>query len=69
VFDRYWHDAWAGYREYNDQFAQAIARVADEGATVLVHDYHLALCGLPLTALRPDLRTTHFTHTPFCEPG
>jgi trehalose 6-phosphate synthase len=36
---------------------------------VLVHDYHLALCGLTLATLRPDLRTSHFTHTPFCEPG
>jgi trehalose 6-phosphate synthase len=35
---------------------------------VLVHDYHLMLVGSELSRTRSDLRTLHFTHTPFCEP-
>ena len=38
-------------------------------ATVLVHDYHLALAPAMLRASRPDLRISHFTHTPFVRPG
>ncbi len=68
VLDRRWHEAWAGYRAYNAAFAGEIARVADHGATVVVNDYHLALCGVELAKNRPDLRTIHFSHTPFCGP-
>ncbi len=68
VFDRHWHEAWAGYRAYNVAFAEEIARAADDGATVVVNDYHLALCGTLLAKARPDLRTIHFSHTPFCGP-
>jgi trehalose 6-phosphate synthase len=68
VLDRRWHAAWAGYRAYNAAFADEIARVADDGATVVVNDYHLALCGEELAKARPDLRTIHFSHTPFCGP-
>ena len=68
ALDRRWHEAWAGYRAYNVVFAEEIARVADEGATVVVNDYHLALCGVRLAKARPDLRTIYFSHTPFCGP-
>lgn len=68
VLDRRWHAAWSGYRAYNAAFADEIVRVADEGATVVVNDYHLALCGRELAKRRPDLRTIHFSHTPFCGP-
>ncbi|MGB9112191.1 MAG: trehalose-6-phosphate synthase, partial [Acidimicrobiales bacterium] len=68
VLDRRWHEAWEGYRAYNAAFADEIARVADDGATVVVNDYHLALCGSELAKNRPDLRTIHFSHTPFCGP-
>ncbi len=68
ALDRRWHEAWAGYRAYNAVFAEEIARVADEGATVVVNDYHLALCGVRLAKARPDLRTIYFSHTPFCGP-
>ena len=68
VFDARWYEAWEAYREYNAAFATAIAEEAAEGATVLVHDYHLGLCGGLLADLRGDLRTLHFTHTPWCEP-
>lgn len=65
VIDRSWWDAWDRYREYNTAFAEAVAEVADEGATVLVQDYHLALLGGQLAAKRPDLKSVHFSHTPF----
>jgi trehalose 6-phosphate synthase len=68
-FDRHWAPAWDAYRHLNQQFADAIAEVADEGARVLVQDYHLALSGAMLARSRPDLRTVHFTHTPFADPS
>jgi trehalose 6-phosphate synthase len=46
-----------------------VAKVAPEGGRVLVQDYHLALMGADLSRLRPDLSTTHFTHTPFADPS
>ena len=68
VIDRSWWRAWDGFREYNTAFAEAVAEVADEGAAVLVQDYHLALLGGQLAAKRPDLKTVHFSHTPFATP-
>jgi trehalose 6-phosphate synthase len=45
-----------------------VADAADEGATVLVQDYHLCLLPRMLAEKRPDLRSVHFTHTPFADP-
>lgn len=67
-FDRRWCQAFDAYREVNHDFARAAAEVAPEGATVAVQDYHLTLVGKELVRLRPDLRTVHFTHTPFAGP-
>src|SRR5664279_5393984 len=67
--DRRWTVAWDAYREFNHLFAQRVAKVAPEGGRVLVQDYHLALMGSELARLRPDLRTAHFTHTPFADPS
>jgi trehalose 6-phosphate synthase len=69
LFDSHWYRAWASYREYNEAFAQAVAEAAPADAIVLVHDYHLGLTGSFLADTRPDLRTVHFTHTPWCEPS
>ena len=66
--DRFWHEAWEAYVAVNARFAEAVAAVAEEGATVLVQDYHLALLGSHLAKARPDLRTAHFHHTPFADP-
>jgi trehalose 6-phosphate synthase len=66
VFDDGWRQAWDAYRTVNEQFAKAAAEVAPDGAVVLVQDYHLSLVGRQLRDLRPDLRTVHFHHTPFC---
>ncbi len=67
-FDRRWREAWEGYRAVNRSFAEAVVEHADEGATVLVQDYHLFLVGVWLAKERPDLRAVHFTHTPFADP-
>ncbi len=67
--DQRWLEAWDAYREFNHLFAQRVAKVAPERGRVLVQDYHLALMGSELARLRPDLSTTHFTHTPFADPS
>lgn len=68
-FDSHWQDAWDAYRSLNQSFAGEISRVASNGATVLVQDYHFSLLGKMLQETRPDLRTVHFTHTPFGDPS
>jgi trehalose 6-phosphate synthase len=68
-FDRRFEEAWQAYREVNAAFAEAVAEHAPPGARVLVQDYHLALVGSLLAGRRPDLRTSHFSHTPFADPG
>lgn len=68
-FDRRWQEAWDAYREVNRDFAATVAEHAPERARVLVQDYHLSLVGRMLALSRPDLRTTHFSHTPFADPG
>jgi trehalose 6-phosphate synthase len=68
-FGRHWAEAWDAYRRLNARFAEAVAAEADPGARVLVHDYHLSLCGAMLREARPDLRTVHFSHTPFADPA
>lgn len=67
-FDRAWHEAWDGYCQFNEAFADTIAEEAAPGATVIINDYHLALVGRYLFRRRPDLATTFFSHTPFCPP-
>jgi trehalose 6-phosphate synthase len=66
-FDRRWREAWEAYRAYNRQLADRVVAEAPEGARVLVQDYHLSLMGEMLTAARPDLRSVHFSHTPFAD--
>ena len=63
-----WHEAWDGYCQFNEAFADTIAEEAATGATVVVNDYHLALVGRYLAKRRPDLATAFFSHTPFCPP-
>ncbi|MGI8753982.1 MAG: alpha,alpha-trehalose-phosphate synthase (UDP-forming) [Acidimicrobiales bacterium] len=67
-FDRHWHQAWTRYRTVNRQFANAVADVAADGATVVVQDYHLCLVAGMLAQRRPDLRTATFIHTPWPTP-
>lgn len=65
--DHRWREAWDAYREMNNAFADLVAEVAPDGAAVLVQDYHLALVGRRLQTLRPDVRSVHFSHTPWCD--
>ena len=68
-FDRHWREAWEAYRSLNRSFAETVAANAEEEAIVLVQDYHLSLTGAMLAKARPDLRTVHFSHTPFADPN
>lgn len=68
-FDARFAEAWDAYREVNQAFADHVAGCAAKRDVVLVQDYHLALVPGMLDAVRPDLRVTHFTHTPFCGPN
>jgi len=68
AFDATWPAAWDAYRAVNHAFADAVAEVAEEGAAVLVQDYHLCLVAARLATTRPDLACVHFSHTPFAPP-
>ena len=59
---------WEAYAAYDDAFAAALAEEAAPGAAVLVQDYHLSLTPRQLRERRPDLRISHFSHTPWAPP-
>jgi trehalose 6-phosphate synthase len=65
AFDAEFRRQWGSYETYNRAFAKALAEEAAEGAAVLVQDYHLCLVPGMLRELRPDLRISHFSHTPW----
>lgn len=65
----YHREWWDRYRAVNRRFAEAVAAVAADGATVWVHDYQLQLVPELLRALRPDLRIGMFLHIPFPPQG
>ncbi|MFC8566502.1 trehalose-6-phosphate synthase [Streptomyces sp. NPDC057245] len=65
VFDAEFRRQWASYEAYNRAFAEALAEEAAEGAAAMVQDYHLTLVPGMLRELRPDLRISHFSHTPW----
>ncbi|WP_327429712.1 alpha,alpha-trehalose-phosphate synthase (UDP-forming) [Streptomyces sp. NBC_01236] len=65
VFDAEFRRQWGSYKAYNRAFAEALAEEADQGAVVVVQDYHLTLVPGMLRELRPDLRIGHFSHTPW----
>ncbi len=68
TFDQSSRREWAGYETYCAAFADALAAAASPGARVLVQDYHLSLVPAMLRARRPDLRISHFSHTPWAPP-
>jgi trehalose 6-phosphate synthase len=59
---------WQSYEAYNAAFAHALAQDAPHEAKVAVQDYHLTLVPRLLHERRPDLRITHFSHTPWAPP-
>jgi trehalose 6-phosphate synthase len=62
AFHRHW---WQTYVRVNQRFAEVVAGVAAQGATVWVQDYQLQLLPAQLRELRPDLRIGFFLHIPF----
>ena len=61
-FHRQW---WDSYVAVNKRFAKKAAEVADDGATVWIHDYQLQLVPRMLRELRSDVRIGFFLHIPF----
>ncbi len=59
------HDDWNHYLKINKIFAERIAREADEGALVWIHEYNLWMVPAYLKPLRPDLKIGFFHHTAF----
>lgn len=68
LIDRRFSEAWDGYIAVNQRFADEVTSIATDDEIVLVQDYHLALVPGMVHDVRPELRVTHFTHTPFCGP-
>ena len=68
AFDGRSQREWAAFRVYSLAFADALAAAAAPGAAVLVQDYHLCLVPALLRQRRPDLRISHFSHTPWAPP-
>lgn len=61
-FDR---DNWLAYVEANLKMAEGVARVANPGDTVWVHDFHFMLLPKFLRHLKPQLKIGFFLHIPF----
>ena len=61
----YHREWWDRYVTVNERFAEAAARVAEEGGQVWIQDYQLQLVPQMLRQLRPDLRIGFFLHIPF----
>ncbi len=61
-FHREW---WDAYVTVNRRFTEKAAEIAEQGATVWVHDYQLQLVPQMLRELRPDLRIGFYLHIPF----
>jgi trehalose 6-phosphate synthase/phosphatase len=57
--------AWSAYRDVNEKFADAVARVWRPGDIVWVHDYQLALVPKMLRARIPSASIGYFLHIPF----
>jgi trehalose 6-phosphate synthase len=58
-------EEWETYVAVNQRFAEVAAAEAPTEASVFLNDYHLALVGQQLRALRPRLRTAIFWHIPW----
>ncbi|MBB5139489.1 trehalose 6-phosphate synthase [Thermocatellispora tengchongensis] len=67
-FDTRFRREWESYQSYNAAFALALAEEAGPGARVMVQDYHLTLAPSMLRGERPDVRISHFSHTPWAPP-
>jgi trehalose 6-phosphate synthase len=63
---------WSAFRQYNEQFASAVAEAARVGAgraaRAVIQDYHLCLAPRMLAERAPGLPIAHFSHTPWAPP-
>lgn len=59
------HQDWEHYLSINKLFAERVAREADIGAYVWIHEYNLWMVPAYLKAIRPDLKLAFFHHTSF----
>lgn len=59
------HKDWEHYLRINKIFAERIAKEADEGALVWIHEYNLWMVPAYLKSLRPDIKIGFFHHTAF----
>src|SRR3954449_6015020 len=59
-----------GYRAGKDDLARAVLEEIEgqEGAVVMLHDYHLYTAPLTIREARPDVFLTHFIHIPWSQP-
>jgi trehalose 6-phosphate synthase len=59
-----------GYRVVNDDLAHAVLEEIDgqEGAVVMLHDYHLYTAPRTIREARPDAFLHHFIHIPWSQP-
>lgn len=65
VFDERFRREWEAYVRYDEAFAVALDEEAAPGAMAAIQDYHLTLTPKLLRDRRPDLRISHFCHTPW----
>jgi trehalose 6-phosphate synthase/phosphatase len=65
VTPAYHRHHFRAYERVNRAFADRVAKIAEPGATVWVHDYQLQLVPSMLRGLRPDLSIGFFLHIPF----
>lgn len=59
------HNHWHHYLSINKLFAERIAKEADYGAYVWIHEYNLWMVPAYLRQLRPDVKIGFFHHTAF----
>lgn len=57
---------WSGYQKVNALFAEAIAKIVQDGDLVWIQDYHLMLLpSLLRKATTKNIKIGWFLHTPF----
>ncbi len=65
---------WESFRSYNAAFAAALAKGASDQEPIparvraMIQDYHLPLVPRMLAEQCPDVRISHFSHTPWAPP-
>lgn len=58
-------DSWEGYKLVNQQYADVILNIVNQGDKVWIHDYHLMLLPSLIREKVPDISIGFFLHIPF----